>query len=357
MSRQLVFTLVGAVIATAVATQSTVAQPIDVQRQNIVALYRFDDGSGTSAVDSATLDGIQTANQNQGTIGWTTGLIGGALDLDGSSSLQAPDALTSQATEFTISAWVNMDNNPGYDGIYSARDTENWGLNVEGGSAANLHFDFRYDNDPGGGSQGVDSANGSAVVGTWHHIAMTWTALEPSQGGFRDIYVDGVMVGSANDTVADIYTGHLSTWNIGDDPCCGGRELDAQLDELAVWNVALSSAEIAQIHTAGLAGNGLLEPVDNNVLGDADGNGVANAADFEIIRANFGRDGNTEGVILERIDGDLVNDNKIDFADYGQWKQAPKSGAGAGNLTIPEPSALLLMVISGLGVATTRRRK
>ena len=115
-----------------------------LSQATLVAHYKFDEGSGTTATDSA--GGDQNAATNQGTIGWTpTGKIGGALDLPGNASLQVADAIGAGATAFTLSVWVNMDDNPGYDGIFSARDTENWGLNVNGGSAANLAFDYRFD--------------------------------------------------------------------------------------------------------------------------------------------------------------------------------------------------------------------
>ncbi|MGJ8698153.1 MAG: LamG domain-containing protein [Verrucomicrobiaceae bacterium] len=219
----------------------------------LVAHYKFDEGSGTTAADSA--GGDQNAATNQGTVGWLTGgKIGGALDLPGNASMQAADAIGAGATAFTISIWVNMDDTPGYDGIYSARNTENWGLNVNGGNAAALAFDYRYDNPPinGGGSQGLDSPAGSAVVGTWHHVAMTWATDGVNSSGA--IYLDGVNVGTAPTNAAIEYSGHLSTWNIGDDPCCGGRELNAQLDDLAVWDEALSDAQIAQIFNGGNAG-------------------------------------------------------------------------------------------------------
>lgn len=364
MSRQLGLSFVVAALAITFATHAAHAQ-VDVQSGNLVALYRFDEVSGTSAVDSATLEGIQTANQNQGTIAWTPGLIGGALDLNGSSSLQAPDAVGEGATAFTISAWVNMDNTPGYDGIYSARNTENWGLNVEGGSTENLHYDYRFDNAPidGGGSQGVDSPNGSAIVGQWQHLAMTWFVVDDGEGNLStagDIYLDGVDIGDAPNNATTFYSGFLSTWNIGDDPCCGGRELDAQLDELAVWNVALSAGEINTIYTNGLNGIGLQAPIDTSVPGDTNGDNLVNSVDFENIRANFGRDGGDEEVTLEKIDGDLVNDNVINFDDYAQWKQVSPKDSGAAvtaGAAVPEPSALLLVGLSATGLACVARRR
>ncbi len=216
----------------------------------LVAHYRFDEVGAdlTNALDSA--GGDQNATKNQGgAISSTAGQIGGAYDLPGNASLQAADAIGAGASAFTISVWVNMDDTPGYDGIYQTRN-ENWGINVEGGSAGALHYDYRFDNDPGGGSTGIDSAGGSAVVGTWQHVAMTWSA-----SGNYIAYLNGVeSVRTASINVATVYTAGSQLWNICDDPCCNGRELNAQIDDLAVWDEELSATQILQIYNGGLAG-------------------------------------------------------------------------------------------------------
>ena len=100
----------------------------------------------------------------------------------------------------------------------------------------------------------------------------------------------------------------------------------------------------------------------NPVLGDANGDGIVDIDDFEIIRANFGRDGNSEGVVLMKTDGDLVDDNVVDFLDYGQWKQAAPPELGdlshllGGDSTVPEPSTLALLLLSGFAVVAVKRR-
>jgi len=218
----------------------------------LVAHYTFDEGAGTTAADSATADGAQDAATNQGTVGWTTGLVGGALDLPGNASMQIVDPLGPGTTAFTITAWVNLDDAPAYDGIFSARNV-NWGLNVNQ-TGTGLAFDYRFDNSPGGGSSGLDSPGGSATVDRWHHLAMTWITDGANSTG--KIYLDGVKLGpEAIDTslVYDAWDVN-DRWNIGDDPCCGGRELNAQLDDLAVWDEVLTDQQITNIYNGGLAG-------------------------------------------------------------------------------------------------------
>ncbi|WP_442483256.1 LamG-like jellyroll fold domain-containing protein [Aeoliella sp. SH292] len=338
------------------------AVTIDIQKEKLVALYRFDEGTGSTAEDSAVLEGAQTATQNQGSIGWTPGLIGGALNLDGASSLVTlSDALTNGVDAFTLSAWVKLPAPPttGYKGIFLIKNPANtWGLAVKGVSNAPV-YEFRYDApaEGAGSSTGKNGPAGTVATDQWQHIAMTWTA----DRSLRDFFIDGVDVGNAGTSgVRDDYNGGLSGWalHIGDEACCAGRELLGQVDEVAVWETALSASEIQSIYTNGLLGIGLEAPMPPPA-GDANDDGFVDQADFEIIRANFGRDGFAEGVTLGRIDGDLVNDNVIDFDDYGDWKQATKGpipGSSALVHAVPEPSTFLLLVLSTIGSAFAVRR-
>jgi ligand-binding sensor domain-containing protein len=73
---------------------------------NLVAWYKFDEGSGTTALDSA--------NGHNGTVNgatWTAGKVGGALSFDGVNDyVDVPDnpALRfTQNSSFTLCAWVN----------------------------------------------------------------------------------------------------------------------------------------------------------------------------------------------------------------------------------------------------------
>jgi hypothetical protein len=362
MCRQIVlFVAVAAIAANLVVENSVDAATVDIQKDNLTALYRFDETSGTSAADSAVLEGAQTANQNQGSIGWGTGQIGGALNLDGLSSLQSADAIPNGVAAFTISAWVNLAVVPtGYKGIFMVKNPANtWGLAVKPGTSPNTVYEFRYDATPegAGSSTGRNGPNGTVFANQWTHLAMTWTA----DNSFRDYYINGVDVGNAGTSgIRNDYNGGLSDWtfNFGDDYCCGGRELQGQIDEVGVWSVALSASEILSIYNNGLSGIGLAAPIPPP-RGDANDDGFVDATDFNIVLTNFGRSGAAEGVTLNRIDGDLVNDNVIDFKDYGDWKQAPKGpipGAGALGTVVPEPSALLLMILSVASCACVARR-
>ena len=86
------------------------------------------------------------------------------------------------------------------------------------------------------------------------------------------------------------------------------------------------------------------------VPGDADGNGIVDMADFEIIRMHF----------LEPLfglaNGDLDFSGFVDLDDFGIWKTNVPGGGGPA--TVPEPATFWLSAIAMLlfGCFTRRQR-
>jgi hypothetical protein len=107
------------------------------------------------------------------------------------------------------------------------------------------------------------------------------------------------------------------------------------------------------------AGANTLLPTSTLLLGDTDGNGKVEAADFNPIRDNF------QKTVMNRSQGDLTGDLKVNFLDFRQWRTAFLAGGGsmadvdlgffAG---VPEPSTcgLSLILVSGFGLFAPRRR-
>jgi hypothetical protein len=99
-------------------------------------------------------------------------------------------------------------------------------------------------------------ANGSAAnyvsavthlqPGNWHHIAAVADGLE------LKLYLDGALDGTSQQTVGPYDS--LYPLSIGGFPLHPGYSWDGKLDEVAIFNRALSSNEIAAIHAAGSAG-------------------------------------------------------------------------------------------------------
>lgn len=103
----------------------------------------------------------------------------------------------------------------------------------------------------------VKSVNSSTSYrdGKWHHVVGTLSAE-----GLR-LYVDGALVGKSADTnQAMHFGGHLGYWRIGGDPLTGlpsrptSDHLAGYYDEVAVYPVALSAAQIQEHYTRGTSG-------------------------------------------------------------------------------------------------------
>jgi hypothetical protein len=87
------------------------------------------------------------------------------------------------------------------------------------------------------------------------------------------------------------------------------------------------------------------------VLGDYNGNGIVDAADYTVWRDHLG-----QSFALQNRDP--ANTGVVSAADYASWKAnfGAHAGSGAGSLSsVPEPSSIVLLIIGALAFAARRR--
>ena len=210
----------------------------------ILGWWKFDEGSGLTAVDSAANYGVTGHN---GTLGgspvptWTTGQLGGALNYSGAQSLNTNASssvfMTSTTNPFTITVWVNPSQ-------ISASPIGNRIINLHRGATAGSGFALalgasnriQYYN----GADGVTS-NFTNTISTnaWTHVAMTYDGTT-----FRP-YVNGV-ADSGTRTIAHQAGGSFSVY-IG--------TFDAtqlfyygKIDDVRIYNRALTAQEVSDIY-------------------------------------------------------------------------------------------------------------
>jgi hypothetical protein len=200
----------------------------------LVGYWKFDEGAGTAAADSSSYGNNGTLN---GVPQWVAGQLGGALDFDGTGdSVEVPHNPSLSITdEITIAAWTNM----------RANASGEMAIVSKGGWAAN-DLPYELTETPGDvifwqfyddGGRDTCSPN-SPPVSEWHHIAGTY------DGKIFKCYIDGVLgeewayVGKMPQNTASVTIGRRSR---------GGTFFNGMIDDVAIFNRALSADEIPNI--------------------------------------------------------------------------------------------------------------
>lgn len=236
----------------------------------LVGYYDGEDNNNdplASDTDALTNVGVDT--------GVAGGIAGNAFEFDDTSG-DTLTALTSYSATgvsdlgdtFTIAAWYNLDTDADPTGNGGNRHFI-WENSTD--------FDFSYwiDNDGGildaTGVQAmfVDDATtnfGTYTKGTWQHVAQTIV----SAGGTTTVttFVDGVSVGSDSGPTATM--GNISPTAGLEDPGinfgrartpASDRPFDGKIDEIGIWNRALTQQEISDAVTLGNRGLRLTDAV------------------------------------------------------------------------------------------------
>ena len=205
---------------------------------SLVSWWRFDEGSGTTAYDSA--------GTNHGTLingpNWTTGQIDGALSFDGAgdyvdcgsdSSLDFTDAIT-------VGAWVKQPNF-GSDGTIAGKTN---GYSVTAGYALNSYTNGLVFNFYSGGWRRT-TPRVTISANEWHHVVGTF------DGNNAYLYVDGEQKASlayaGTIAAATGYSFHISFWRSYLPAYFNGT-----IDDVRIYDRALSAGEIQQQYREGL---------------------------------------------------------------------------------------------------------
>jgi len=241
------------------------AGPADAQiTTNLLAHYKLDDGTGGTAVDSQGSANGTLRNFPGDDSQWITGLIGGALDYDGTDDYIIAPVNLSETTH-AVSFWFKTDlagrSLLGHNqNELGGGNDRNVNLTVDGNIQARVW-----------NNQQITSTGLNLADGLWHHVVhMHGAGVEWAPGSFNGqaIYVDGVRVAGGNKATSDFGGGntlHLGFSYDGAIDYHGGA-----LDDAAVWTRVLTPAEIDEIYGKGLAGSDLT--VSRQTWGGGGGN-------------------------------------------------------------------------------------
>ncbi|WP_273567547.1 PKD domain-containing protein [Maribacter halichondriae] len=240
---------------------------------NLVMHLKFDETSGSVAADAS-------GNNNDGTIfdvtdngatkapstdNWSTGLFGGAAQMDGETfqsntivDVPYSASLAATAQSITVMAWVDRDDIANNVGIL----THDYPAMFFG--FHNNLYKWEFATTAGGG----DCYSGYSPAGQWVHIAATY------DGTTARLFANGVEVCTqavSGDIIFDATTPNFSSFASSGfyetrDPATNNvlinnnynqsgvtDEISGKIDELKVYNNALGAQEIKALYDAGVA--------------------------------------------------------------------------------------------------------
>ncbi len=213
---------------------------------NLILLYNFNESAGTNAIDWS---GHDNDGKILGNPQWITGYDGSALNL-GSGNYVAIQNLhydnASGIPEVTVCAWIRTNN--GADQIIVSYDrSDYWRLQINGEVATDGQIGWHVWTDEGQNDYGsltrVDD-------GLWHHVCGVF------DNGLSTIYIDGEpepssRMGSTFGRGREVRYGYVGlgseSTEFNADPRTPADYFDGDLDEIRIYNKALTQDEIIQV--------------------------------------------------------------------------------------------------------------
>ncbi len=196
----------------------------------LVAHWTLDEGSGTTAYD---ISGNGLDGTLQGDPQWVVGKIGGALEFDGNGDYIdcGNDPIFDITEQVTLTVWVNAnDMANSQNNMWLGKGDNAYAIKHQTGNY--LEF-FVFD---GSWHSTQYTTNLESLNGEWHHMAGTFDGTE------LKFYLDGQL------EITLAFEGTIGTAahpvTIGENSQATGRFFDGMLDDLRIYNHALTELEI-----------------------------------------------------------------------------------------------------------------
>jgi len=197
----------------------------------LISYYKLDSISGTTAIDShGSYDGTRTNG------GWTTsGKINGALDL----STSAGRVVNSYAHNgaFTFSFWIKTDKTT-FQSLMMDGINTNWGKIIAITTSGKVRFDGHTGSEYMFGGDGAFISDTSINDNNWNHIVVVFDSTDNK--GY--IYINSELdkEATAGGTTTRTNTQHsVGGW---------ASSQPGFIDEVGIWDRALTQAEITQLY-------------------------------------------------------------------------------------------------------------
>jgi len=222
----------------------TLAVCTQAQDPDLLAWWKFDDGTGTIAVDSS-------GNGHDGTFiqdpDWVAGKFGGALHFDGQGGERVSlGGLDIPSGQMTITCWCKADNldTPGQDPRMVSKAFGGGGNEhiwmLSSSRISNEKF-LRFRLKTNDGQDTSEIKAGTFEVGEWIHAAVWWDGTD------MKVYKNGAEVGTLAKGGTSVALDPAVQGAIGNQPIgAENRPFDGIIDDVRIYTRALTEAELAQ---------------------------------------------------------------------------------------------------------------
>ncbi len=301
--------------------------------------YRFDDGSGTTAVDSVGGNHAVLHNFGAGNSQWIAGTFGSGVNYTNENEYVITNSPISAgaANQFSVSFWSRLNSRPNLnDSVLLTPQTENWISYNPTGNSNSL-------GKRGIGVGGIRDPN-EPVLGVWENYVVTYDR----PAGILSVYRNGVL----RDT-GDIALPSLNRrWVFGhnQDPGNTNGSWHGALDEIQFYNRVLTVNEIQML------------VFDPHPQGDYNRDGIVDAADYVVWRHHLGQ-------VVPACSGADANCNTfVEVGEYQIWRSNYGQSFGGGSAiatgtqygehmaNVPE-STSLLSTLGFVAIAISELRK
>ena len=205
-----------------------------VSDSGLVGYWSMDEGTSTIAHDFS-------GNKNNGTLtgstlpSWVNGKLGKAISFNGSNYVSITSGPYLNYRPVTFALWIKESS--------SQYGTFMIGKSGYGGFLRD-YGDGRYEWDIYSGGENNIFAN-IPSYNQWHFVVGTY------DGTTQILYIDGI---SAASQALNVMPGATSDFGIGSCPFCGpGQFTTGQIDEVRVYNRALSATDVNELYQRGAA--------------------------------------------------------------------------------------------------------
>ncbi|MHC4556916.1 MAG: LamG domain-containing protein, partial [Planctomycetota bacterium] len=215
---------------------------VPVTDPNLLGWWKFDEGSGSTAVDWSGYGNHATL---RGDPQWVPGFDGDALDLDGSDDyvVLPIGGVIASLDSTTITTWVDFSNSGGgwqriFD--FGNNTTTYMFLTPRIGTVEPMRFGITIEG--GGDPEQVMTAPNTLPSG-WHHVAVTINAVTNT----HTLYLDGVVVASnAAATLSPSDLGNTTNNWLGRSQWAADGYLMGALDDFRIYDFAMTADEIPE---------------------------------------------------------------------------------------------------------------